>query len=609
MWYVRQYGSTNEEATKMAFIKKIIDGFKTKNQEQNYNILHENLSILEVEKKLKRSNELANIANKTTDRDEFYRSINEIKGILRELSKYEGELPFIGSPSADLRNLERMEKSQIELLEKRIEESQEEQEKNYLYPRTKNCAYDEPTIFTLKENGNIEENIILEKDRETDNTFRKETICIKRKNIVIDGLDTYFVEAGMFVIDKDKASIGMIQRVFKIGFNRAVRIMDQLAQAGVVGEEEGTKPRKILMSMDMFTQYIEECEECQSTQKESGIEELSPVDVAWCLKDRFNIDIEYLNDGKALKNLRNIIIPSETDEKQIEIINILLKFNSPKTMNLILIDDSVINYSIYNGVPQLLIPVITDKNKIDSIADWCYAEMRERINKFIDNRVKNIDSFNKKTAENTLPRIICIVNEANEFLKYISTPLERLFMNSNMVGIYFILFSRFSLKSLSLGIIGELLEVSTADKLKILLSKNESANYKQSMTRNFDDMGGHQFEHFCADILRKNGFENVEVTQGSGDHGIDILAEKDDITYAIQCKRYDKPIGNDAVQQAIAGKGFYHRDIAVVMTNRNFTPQAIEEAKALGVKLWDRDRLNKMIGRGKIVPVQDKDGD
>ena len=99
MWYVRQYGSTNEEATKMAFIKKFIDGFKTKNQEQNYNILHKNLSILEVEKKLKRSNELANIANKTTDRDEFYRSINEIKDILRELSKYEGELPFIGSPS------------------------------------------------------------------------------------------------------------------------------------------------------------------------------------------------------------------------------------------------------------------------------------------------------------------------------------------------------------------------------------------------------------------------------------------------------------------------------------------------------------------------------
>ena len=70
--------------------------------------------------------------------------------------------------------------------------------------------------------------------------------------------DVYFVDAGKFVIEKDKASIGMLQRVFKIGFNRAARIMDQLADAGVVGEEEGTKPRKVLMSMEQFEQYIEE---------------------------------------------------------------------------------------------------------------------------------------------------------------------------------------------------------------------------------------------------------------------------------------------------------------------------------------------------------------
>ena len=71
-------------------------------------------------------------------------------------------------------------------------------------------------------------------------------------------LDSYFVEAGKFIIEKDKASIGMLQRVFKIGFNRAARIMDQLADAGVVGEEEGTKPRKVLMSMEQFEAYIEE---------------------------------------------------------------------------------------------------------------------------------------------------------------------------------------------------------------------------------------------------------------------------------------------------------------------------------------------------------------
>lgn len=70
--------------------------------------------------------------------------------------------------------------------------------------------------------------------------------------------DAYFADAGKFIIEKDKASIGMLQRVFKIGFNRAARIMDQLCEAGVVGEEEGTKPRKVLMSMDEFEHYIEE---------------------------------------------------------------------------------------------------------------------------------------------------------------------------------------------------------------------------------------------------------------------------------------------------------------------------------------------------------------
>ena len=70
--------------------------------------------------------------------------------------------------------------------------------------------------------------------------------------------DEYFEEAARFIIDKDKASIGMLQRVLKIGFNRAARIMDQLCEYGVVGEEEGTKPRKVLMSMEQFEQLLEE---------------------------------------------------------------------------------------------------------------------------------------------------------------------------------------------------------------------------------------------------------------------------------------------------------------------------------------------------------------
>ena len=70
--------------------------------------------------------------------------------------------------------------------------------------------------------------------------------------------DELFAEAGRFIIQKDKASIGMLQRWFKIGFNRAARIMDQLSDAEVVGPEEGTKPRKVLMTEEQFENYLEQ---------------------------------------------------------------------------------------------------------------------------------------------------------------------------------------------------------------------------------------------------------------------------------------------------------------------------------------------------------------
>lgn len=112
---------------------------------------------------------------------------------------------------------------------------------------------------------------------------------------------------------------------------------------------------------------------------------------------------------------------------------------------------------------------------------------------------------------------------------------------------------------------------------------------------NYDLMTGLQFESFCSFLLISNHFIHVETTKASGDHGIDILAEKDDVTYAIQCKCYSNNVGNEAVQQALAGKNFYKKDIAVVLTNRHFTPQAKEEAAALGVKLWDRGKLDEFV--------------
>ena len=84
------------------------------------------------------------------------------------------------------------------------------------------------------------------------------TIAIDGRGDSSDGRDSYFEEAARLLIDKEKGSIGMLQRYFKVGFNRAARIMDQLEEAGIVGPEEGTKPRKVLMSAEQFEQYVEE---------------------------------------------------------------------------------------------------------------------------------------------------------------------------------------------------------------------------------------------------------------------------------------------------------------------------------------------------------------
>ncbi len=109
--------------------------------------------------------------------------------------------------------------------------------------------------------------------------------------------------------------------------------------------------------------------------------------------------------------------------------------------------------------------------------------------------------------------------------------------------------------------------------------------------KNFDAMSGLEFERYCGYLLEKNNFSEIKITQASGNHGIDIITEKDGVTYAIQCTCHSNNISNTAIQQAHAGKSLYHKDLAVVMTNRYFTKQAQEEAEQLGVKLWDRDKI------------------
>lgn len=202
--------------------------------------------------------------------------------------------------------------------------------------------------------------------------------------------DVYFAEAGKFIIEQGKASAGLLQRMFKIGFNRAENIMDQLTEAGVVGEESRTKSRKILMSMKEFEDFLE-----------------------------------------------------------------------------------------YHPIQ--------------------------------DPRKKGSSSYQTD---------------------------------------------------------------------KIDLYNDE-----------FDYMNGHDFEFYCAGLLEKNGYFDIKVTQSTGDYGADILATRDGIKYAIQCKCYSENVGIDAVYQISGGMKYYNANIGIVLTNRYFTKQAEALANTTGIILWDRDFL------------------
>jgi len=98
-----------------------------------------------------------------------------------------------------------------------------------------------------------------------------------------------------------------------------------------------------------------------------------------------------------------------------------------------------------------------------------------------------------------------------------------------------------------------------------------------------------------AQVLEDNGFRHVALTKGSGDQGVDILAERGGKTYAIQCKNYEGTVGNFAVQEAYTGAQFYGCEYAAVICPGQFTRGAKELAQSTGVLLWDGKKLSHMM--------------
>ena len=115
-------------------------------------------------------------------------------------------------------------------------------------------------------------------------------------------------------------------------------------------------------------------------------------------------------------------------------------------------------------------------------------------------------------------------------------------------------------------------------------------------------LSGEEFEAYCADVLRDNGFRQVELTPMGGDQGVDILAVYQGESWAVQCKNYADAVGNFAVQEACAGRAYYGCDRAAVLCPGAFTRAARELAEATDVDLWDAHTLSRMMKKSGRVP-------
>lgn len=160
----------------------------------------------------------------------------------------------------------------------------------------------------------------------------------------------------------------------------------------------------------------------------------------------------------------------------------------------------------------------------------------------------------------------------------------------------------FPLLFFMLGILAISLLISTYFNIR----DNKRA-YEEELERDFDlqeidKMDGWEFETCFAIMLRQLGYVDADVTKGSGDQGIDVLVTINNKLVGFQCKRYSKPVGNKAVQEAHAGKSYYGLDKVCVATNSYFTKSAIELAEVTSVTLVDRDELHEMLKNSKTYP-------
>ena len=442
---------------------------------------------------------------------------------------------------------------------------------------------------------------------------------LKNENSYIDSNlsdDPLYGEVVEFCIESGKVSASLIQRRFRLGYNRAAFLLDELEKNKIIGPQIGSKPRDVLVNnnvndfipkskIDYVKLYGTDYDAIERDRKEKErIEQEEYIkfidtypEMAQSFFDARGLNIKFNNNKRInVYKINNMLFTNTTSDDVESFVNRILSMSVPNEVKLILIDFSQINLLSYNGLSNLLEPVIYDYKKANILLDSLKKEMANRYDIFLNNKVKNIESYNeKKDNHQIMPYYIVVINELFELLKFENTRdiISELLLNCKRAGILIIGFSKFNKKNIQLMMLEDLFEIHNGYSSNYL--DLENTNNTKEIDSIDNDMDGFDFEKYTGELLKANGFTKVEVTQCSGDFGVDVIAYKDDIKYAIQCKKYSSPVGVKAVQEVIGSKSMNGCHVAVVLTNNTFTKQAIELAEKNNVLLWNRDKLIELI--------------
>lgn len=289
------------------------------------------------------------------------------------------------------------------------------------------------------------------------------------------------------------------------------------------------------------------------------------------------------------------IIQRVDERAYTDFVQLLLTNCKPSRIRFVLISMSR-RLNQFDDYPQVLIPYIHDQqSQLERFIDYLNAEIKLRRETLADIGAKDYIEYNNTVfrIEKKIIPFMLVIDELSsiKMTKSFVATLESILIYGKTCGIYLIGFSAFNGSSLRLGRLRPFLYFRDANWCLNVFSSFEK---QEEENATYDSLSGEEFEKVCAKLLSQNGFINIQLTTTSGDYGGDILAEKEQIKYVIQCKRYNSSVGVSAVQEVIASRSIYKCHVGVVMTNSHFTNAAQRLADENNILLWDGRYIEKM---------------